>query len=37
MIENAVLDPTAKMAYFKRNWPEDLHDNVLLCAEEVVS
>jgi hypothetical protein len=24
------------MAYFKKNWPEDLHEDVLLCAEEVV-
>jgi hypothetical protein len=37
MILNVVLDPTAKMAYFKKNWPEDLHDNVLSCAEEIVS
>ena len=33
---NAVLDPTAKMAYFKKHWPEDLQDDVLSCAEKVV-
>jgi hypothetical protein len=35
--ENVVLDPTAKMAYFKKHRPEDLHGDVLSCAEEVVS
>jgi hypothetical protein len=34
---NVVLDPTAKMAYFKKHWPEDLHGDVLSCVEEVVS
>jgi hypothetical protein len=24
------------MAYFKKNWPEPLHAEVLACAEEVV-
>jgi hypothetical protein len=24
------------MAYFKKNWPENLHAEVLACAEEVV-
>jgi hypothetical protein len=26
-----VLDPTSKMAYFKKNWPEHLQDEVLAC------
>jgi hypothetical protein len=25
-----------KMAYFKKNWPEELQDDVLVCAEQVV-
>jgi hypothetical protein len=32
----AVLDPVGKMAYFKRHWPENLHDKVLTTAEKVV-
>jgi hypothetical protein len=35
-IYNTVLDPTRKMAYFKKNWPAHLHADVLACAEEVV-
>jgi hypothetical protein len=34
---NAVLNPTAKMVYFKKHLPEDLQDDVLSCAEKVVS
>jgi hypothetical protein len=37
MIVNVVLDAIAKVAYFKKNWPENLHDNVLSCAKEFVS
>jgi hypothetical protein len=37
MSVNIVLDPTSKMAYFKKHWPEHLHDDVLSCAENVVS
>lgn len=33
---HAVLDPTGKMLYFKKNWPEHLQDDVLACAEWVV-
>ena len=35
---NAVLDPTAvgKMAYFKKNWLEGLHADILACAEKIV-
>jgi hypothetical protein len=33
---NPVLDPTSKMAYFKKHWPEDLQADVLACAEQVV-
>lgn len=33
---HAVLDPTGKMLYFKKNWPEHLQDDVLACAERVV-
>ncbi|KAG2351039.1 hypothetical protein BDR07DRAFT_1232488, partial [Suillus spraguei] len=32
-----LLDPTAKMSFFKKQWPEHLHDDVLSCAESVVS
>lgn len=32
-----MLDPTAKMSYFKKQWPEHLQDDVLSCAEGVVS
>jgi hypothetical protein len=35
-IYDTVLDPTGKMAYFKKNWPAHLHADVLACAEEVV-
>ncbi|KIM87794.1 hypothetical protein PILCRDRAFT_85648 [Piloderma croceum F 1598] len=31
-----LLDPTGKMAYFKKHWPENLQDEVLACAEGVV-
>jgi hypothetical protein len=34
---NVLLDPTAKMAHFKKHWSEDLHGDVLSCADEVVS
>ncbi|KAG2111385.1 hypothetical protein BD769DRAFT_1674378 [Suillus cothurnatus] len=30
-----LLDPTGKMLYFKKNWPENLQDDVLNCAERV--
>lgn len=33
---NPVLDPMAKMVYFKKHWSEDLQDDVLACAENVV-
>ena len=36
-IFNAVLDPSGKMAYFKKNWPENLHSDVLATAEKIVS
>jgi hypothetical protein len=32
----SVLDPMGKMTYFKKNWPEELQDDVLVCAERVV-
>jgi hypothetical protein len=32
-----VLNPTAKMSCFKKQWPEHLHNNVLSCAKGVVS
>jgi hypothetical protein len=32
----AVLNPVGKMAYFKKNWLEELQDDVLACAERVV-
>ncbi|KAG1787134.1 uncharacterized protein HD556DRAFT_1247235, partial [Suillus plorans] len=30
-----LLDPTAKIAYFKKHWPSNLLDDVLTCAENV--
>lgn len=30
-----VLDPTTKLAYFKKHWPSNLLDDVLACAENV--
>ncbi|KAG2351374.1 hypothetical protein BDR07DRAFT_1386077 [Suillus spraguei] len=30
-----VLNPMGKMAYFKKNWPEDLQQDVLACAEQL--
>jgi hypothetical protein len=36
MFATSVLNPTGKMAYFKKHWPEDLHNDVLSAAEEVV-
>ncbi|KAG1801330.1 uncharacterized protein HD556DRAFT_1203851, partial [Suillus plorans] len=30
-----LLDPTAKLAYFKKHWPLNLLDDVLACAENV--
>jgi hypothetical protein len=30
-----VLDPTSKLAYFKKHWPTNLLDDVLACAETV--
>jgi hypothetical protein len=32
-----VLNPGEKMRHFKKHWSEDLQDEVLQCAEEVVS
>lgn len=32
----SVLDPTGKMSYFKKNWPEELQTEVRTCAEKVV-
>lgn len=37
MLANVVLDPVGKMTYFKRHWPENLHDDMVSTAEEVVS
>ena len=31
-----VLNPKEKMSYFKKNWPSDLHEDVLKCVEEEV-
>jgi hypothetical protein len=28
-----VLNPMGTMAYFKKNWPKDLQEDVLACAE----
>ena len=33
---HAVLNPKEKMAHFKKHWSEDLQQEVLDCAEEVV-
>ncbi|KAG1785330.1 uncharacterized protein HD556DRAFT_1471828 [Suillus plorans] len=30
-----LLNPTGKMSYFTKHWPEDLHDDVLSTAETV--
>jgi hypothetical protein len=35
-ITTQVLDPMGKLAYFKKNWPEHLHEDVLACAKKVV-
>ena len=32
-----VLNPKGKMLYFKKHWPEELHENVLKYVEAVVS
>jgi hypothetical protein len=32
-----VLNPKGKMLYFKKHWPEELHENVLKCVEAIVS
>lgn len=32
-----VLDPKAKLEYFKRQWSSELQDQVVKCVEEVVS
>jgi hypothetical protein len=37
MFANVVLDPVGKMTYFKQHWPENLQDDVVSTAEEVVS
>ncbi|KAN0120573.1 Ribonuclease H-like domain containing protein [Russula decolorans] len=34
-IMTMLLNPMGKMAYFKKNWPEELQDDVLVCAEQV--
>ncbi|KAG1823967.1 uncharacterized protein BJ212DRAFT_1476821 [Suillus subaureus] len=34
-VMSMLLDPTGKMLYFKKNWPKDLQDEVLACAEQV--
>jgi hypothetical protein len=31
-----VLNPSEKMAYFKKHWPADIQEDVMGCAEEVV-
>lgn len=35
LTSDIVLDPTAKIAYFKKHWPSNLLDDVLTCAENV--
>ncbi|KAG2343984.1 hypothetical protein BDR05DRAFT_1018874, partial [Suillus weaverae] len=30
-----VLDPTSKLAYFKKHWPSNLLNDVLACVENV--
>jgi hypothetical protein len=31
-----VLNPKEKMSYFKKNWPFDLHEDILKCVEKEV-
>ena len=33
----SVLNPSGKLAYFKKHWSADLQEDIVRCAEEVVS